>query len=184
MLEEGSKKSTWFSEIYHQVNKMNIDIRIQIVEKKTKSEWKKEVKEKIHLQIEEEFQEETKKKTKLRHLKNKSFVMEDYVANCNAETVGKIMSIRLNMVDTKCNYKGMYDDTTCVNCGEEETTEHLLECEYYEQFIMERIGKSMGEKELCSTEWLRKAARTMDIIQEVRRQHISVTSPALKGSNY
>ena len=41
------------------------------------------------------------------------------------------MSIRLNMVDTKCNYKGMYNDTACVVCGEEETTEHLLECEYY-----------------------------------------------------
>ena len=163
---------------------MNIDIKIQNVEKRSKSEWKKEIKEKIQRKVEEEFHEETLTKTKLRHLRNKPFAMEDYVASCDAETVGRIMRIRLNMVDTKSNYKGMYKDTSCVVCGEEETTEHLLECKYYGQFVVENIGEKVENEELCSTEWLKKAARAMDIIQEVRRQHISVEHPALKGSDY
>ena len=186
MLENKNMKKTWFSETHQQATKMNIDMRIQFVEQRSKSEWKKEIKEKIQSHIEKELQEETMKKTKLRHLKNKkSFGMEDYVASCDAESVGKIMSIRLNnMVDTKCNYKGIYEDTTCVFCGEEETTEHLLVCDYYRQFVVERIDKSVGTEELCSTEWLKKAARAMDTIQEVRRQHSSVEDPALKGSDY
>ena len=174
MFEEQVKKSTWFSEIHQRVNKMNIDVRMQSVEKKSKSSWKREVKKKIQIQIEKEFQEETKNKTKLRHLLQKPFQMEEYVQSCEAEMVEKIMNVRLNMVESKCNYKGKYVDTSCFACGEEETTEHLLECNYYKQFTAEKIEGDVGRNELCTKEWLMKAARAMDTIQELRRQHISV----------
>ena len=78
------------------------------------------------------------------------------------------------MVDCKCNFKGKYIDTVCVVCDELETTEHLLECKYYKQFTAEKLMEMVGKKELCSTEWLKKAARAMDTIQEIRKQHISV----------
>ena len=171
MFERKSKKKTWFSELSQRVEKMSIEITVQMVEKKTKSQWKKEVKEKIMQQIEKDFHEEAKQKTKLRHLINKQYKMEDYVERCDAVMVGKIMSIRLNMVDCKCNFKGKYIDTVCVVCDELETTEHLLECKYYKQFTAEKLMEMVGKKELCSTEWLKKAARAIDTIQEIRKQH-------------
>ena len=58
------------------------------------------------------------------------------------------MSLRLNMVDAKCNYRGMYTDTTCAVCDKEETTEHLLECDYYRQFNGENMGKYVSRNEL------------------------------------
>ena len=87
--------------------------------------------------------------------------------------VGKIMSIRLNMVDCRANYKNNSADVKCVVCDEIETTEHLLECQYYET-ILGTINMAEGDRKMDSTEWLIKAARRMDFIQEIRKQHISV----------
>ena len=40
-----------------------------------------------------------------------------------------MMKIRLNMIETKSNYKGMFKTEICELCKEtEDTTEHLLEC--------------------------------------------------------
>ena len=112
-------------------------------------------------------------KTKLRFLRGKKFEKEEYVEKCDAEMVGKIMRIRLNMVQCKMNYKGNAGDVDCIMCGNEETTEHLLECRYYEQFTGTH-KMHVRKKDFESTEWLIKAARNMDLIQEVRELHHSV----------
>ena len=125
------KNNTWYAELYHKVKPMNIDIQIKEVEKKKKSSWKSEVKEKICQEIEKELQELARQKTKLRFLKGKTFEREEYVETCHAEMVGKIMNIRLNMVDCEANYKSNHEDEKCVVCGKKETTEHLFECQYY-----------------------------------------------------
>ena len=173
MMMEEKKNNTWFAELYHRVAPMKIDIKIEVVEKKKKSSWKKELKKKLGEEIEREIQELAKQKTKLRFLKEKPFEREDYVETCHAEMVGKIMSIRLNMVDCRANYKNNSADVKCVVCDEIETTEHLLECQYYET-ILGTINMAKGDRKMNSTEWLIKAARRMDFIQEIRKQHISV----------
>ena len=61
----------------------------------------------------------------------------------------------------------------CVVCGEKETTEHLLECQYYSTVGGTDI-MTIADGEMESTEWLIKAARKMDFIQEIRQQHLSV----------
>ena len=70
-------------------------------------------------------------------------------------------------------YKGNADNVDCLMCGKEETTEHLFECDYYEQFTGTH-KMQLKEKHFESTEWLIKAARNMDLIQEVRELHHSV----------
>ena len=48
----------------------------------------------------------------------------------------KIMQLRLNMIDLKDNFRGLYDDTTCVACQQDtETTEHIFSCTKYKQLI-------------------------------------------------
>ena len=95
----------------------------------------------------------------------------DYVESCDVAMVGKIMNIRLNMVDCKANYKGNHEDVKCIMCNETETTEHLFLCEYYKRFTGGQES-TISQLELESTNWLVKAARQMDIIQEIRMQHI------------
>ncbi len=167
-----NNNTTWYAELNNYVRPMNININTNVIEKKLKSEWKKEVKEKLHAAIEKEFHDETKQKTKLRFQRNKSFSMEEYVKTCDAEMVRKIMNLRLNMVECKSNFKNMYTDTTCIVCEhQQETTEHLLECSYYKQFAGNDL-EPISEEKLESVEWLVKAARVMDVVQEIRRQHI------------
>ena len=98
--------------------------------------------------------------------------MEEYVQNCDAELVQRIMKIRLNMVECKCNYKGKYSDTICMACDKEETTEHLFECHHYRQYS--GLHSELEKIDIESTQWLIKAARKMDVIQELREQQVEV----------
>ena len=149
---------------------MDIDTNTKQLRKWLKSTWKHEIKKKLKIQIEKEFHEEAQQKTKLRFLCDKPFQMEEYIAVCNAETVEKIMKLRLNMVECKMNFKGKYEDTKCYVCDQQETTEHLFQCEHYKQFTGPQ-AEVVGELKMESKEWLEKAARVMDIIQEIREQH-------------
>ena len=74
------------------------------------------------------------------------------------------------MVECKMNFKGKYEDTKCYVCDQQETTEHLFQCEHYKQFTGPQ-AEVVGELKMESKKWLEKAARVMDIIQEIREQH-------------
>ncbi len=165
---------TWYGELSNRVRPMDIDTSPHLVKKKKKSEWKKEIKQKLHKVIEKEFTTETQQKTKLRFQRGKSFKKEEYIEQCDAETCRKIMCLRLNMVQCKSNFKNANEDTSCVVCkANEETTEHLLTCEYYKHFAGEKL-KPINRNELESVEWLVEAVKTMEIIQEVRQQNIVI----------
>ena len=70
------------------------------------------VKERITTKIEQDLQKQYQTKTKLRFLKGKQFKQEQYFEAANADQCKAIMEIRLNMMDLKMNFKGMYDDMT------------------------------------------------------------------------
>ena len=137
MIKEQNNRRTWYYELkeWIQITNIDIDISTNKLEEKSKSVWKKELKVKLLGAIEKEFQDETQKKTKLRFQRGKPFQKEEYVKNCNAELVERIMKIRLNIVECKSNFKGKYSDTTCLVCNREETTEHLFECEHYRHIL-------------------------------------------------
>ena len=60
-----------------------------------------------------------------------------YIMEWTAEECKNILKIRLNMVNARANYKGTYGgDTKCRACKtEEETTEHLIDCEQYKRLV-------------------------------------------------
>ena len=81
------------------------------------------------MKLETELQKLVKEKTKLRFLKN--FSQEKYIEDLKFTESIQMLKIRLNMVETKGNYKGMFKNTelTCELCKTtDDTTEHLLEC--------------------------------------------------------
>ena len=103
-------EATWYGELEEKNREMGISIKKEVIEKYKKSDWKKHVKEKTTKKIEQDLQQQYQSKTKLRFLKGKQFQQEHYFKVANAAQCKPIMEIRLNMLDLKMNYKGMYED--------------------------------------------------------------------------
>ena len=72
------------------------------------------------------------------------------------------MKIRLNMIWTRSNYKHKNKNTACRKCGiEEETTEHVLECQVGEQFDEDRVE---------DVEWLKKVSKIYKQIDVINKE--------------
>ena len=74
------------------------------------------------------LQKQITSKTKLRFVNN--FTQEQYLEELEFQDSIKMIKIRLNMIEAKCNYKTNYaNNKKCELCKEQEdTTEHLIEC--------------------------------------------------------
>ena len=78
------------------------------------------------------------------------------------------MEIRLNMLDLKMNFRGMYQDTICTGCFEcEETTEHFLQCEKMMDITQHNVRTNNLQEDINSTEWLMKMSQQIEVLQEV-----------------
>ena len=171
--EEQQLDGTWYKELEEKSKDMGINITKENVEKYKKSEWKKLVKERITTKIEQDLQKQYQMKTKLRFLKGKQFKQEQYFEAANADQCKAIMEIRLNMMDLKMNFKGMYDDTKCTGCfAHEETTEHFLQCSKIMELTRHNIKTTDFEEDIRSTEWLLQMANQMETFQEVRNHRL------------
>ena len=83
------------------------------------------------------------------------------------------MEIRLNMMDLKMNFKGMYDSTKCIGCfPHEDTTEHFLQYRLITKLTQLNIKTTNFEEEVKSTKWLIQMAKYMGVLQEVRTQRL------------
>ena len=63
----------------------------------------------------------------------KEFKRQKYIEEGNMAIVKEIMKVRLNMVEVGENFRGKFPKQKwCIACGvEEETTEHVINCEEY-----------------------------------------------------
>ena len=70
----------------------------------------------------------SQQKTKLRFIKEYS--QKQYKSELDFKRCILMMKIRLNMIEVKCNYKGIFkDNLKCEICkSDNDTTEHLLKC--------------------------------------------------------
>ena len=165
------EQQSWYSELATKADEININIGPNNIKKHKKSQWKKVVKTHIEKQINCILQQQAKEKTKLRFLKDDQFGKKQYLQEVNAEQCRIIMEIRLNMIDLKMNFKGMYEDTTCVGCFQtEETTEHFFECPKYNEITGVQVK---GNEPFKSTEWLTQAAEHYKLLQQIRHYRLA-----------
>ena len=111
---------------------------------------------------------ENLKSTKLRFVEDTE--MKDYVRECRMDVVKEIMKIRLNMTELKPNFRGKYLDRLCPACHEEEeSTEHVVQCQVYQRLIGHQLKIDKPVKELMNdTAWLKEAINVYRLIEETR----------------
>ena len=76
------------------------------------------------------------------------------------------------MVEVKANFRTQYKDTSCTACGkQEETTEHVLECEEYRRLTGHtiKVDKDKRNAQMTDGMWLRKASEAIKQIEETRK---------------
>ena len=169
--QQPENTTNWYNELKEKSKEMEVDINLKQIEKISKSNWKKIIKKQIETKIQRELNQQTEINTKLRFLKGKKFEKEKYINETDEKTCQVIMSIRLNMINVKKNYKNQYTDAICVGCFEEdETTEHLFECKKYQELTGQKL-ENMDEK---SIQWLIKAAKYFEIVKEIREMRLKI----------
>ena len=81
--------------------------------------------------MQDEFEERKVEMTKLRFIENAE--RKKYIEELEYNESITLLKLRLNMLETKCNYKGNYKESQkCHFCNDDDTTEHLLECPEFE----------------------------------------------------
>ena len=105
------------------------NINIHTIREHNKQGRKNIVKQRIETFLNKQLQDQKVTKTKLRFLNN--FSQEKYLEEAEFKDSITMLKIRLNMIETKCNYKNNYIcNTKCELCKEQDdTTEHLIQCE-------------------------------------------------------
>ena len=162
--EDGAERWKWYSGVKQWLETLKVNK--EDVFEMSKSRWKELTKKKMQSHVAKEIEEKMNESTKLRFIKD--FGEKKYVAQLSMKEVKKILEIRLNMIELKCNFKGKYTDTTCPACNlEDETTEHVLECKEYQKLTGHSIDPE--NKNFDDMEWLRQAIPVYDLIQETRK---------------
>ena len=115
----------WIEKVKQLCNKYSLNI--DEIHTYTKNNLKQLLKGKINTKLNVEICELSKQKTKVRFIKEYS--QKEYLKELKFKDCIMMIKIRLNMIETKCNYKSMFTNLKCEICkSEDDTTEHLLEC--------------------------------------------------------
>ena len=115
---------TWTSETKRIGRKYNLDMTIQNIKRKKKSEWKRQVKEGIRNDIESQWQEKAENMRKLRHLRQSKSEQKQYLKEATSSEAADILQMRLEMFDIG-NNQGR--SRICI-CGQPENLEHIVTC--------------------------------------------------------
>ena len=168
-MKSGEKKCNWYSGVKEWLDRMDMTDDEEEVKRISKTCWKKEVKEKLGRILEETIEEKRAEMTKLRF--TRGHTTQSYISECPMAQVKRIMKVRLNMIDLKANFKGKYKDTVCVACKTEtETTEHVIRCEEYKRIVEHSITVEGDlEEKMQDLEWLLKASKAYESIEETRK---------------
>ena len=139
----------WYNEIKKMKEEYIIDISPEQVESMLKSTWKREIKTKITQYINSNYANNMS--TKLRFTRQSKFMKQHYLENLSPHEVKQILRTRLNMVEAKDNFKGIYKtNLICDFCKKEkETTEHLLQCDKIKQLTGINMEKDVPTNMTC-----------------------------------
>ena len=115
---------SWIENVKQICNKYSLNI--DEIQTYTKKNLKQLLKSKINTKLNIEIQELSRNKTKGRFIKEYS--QKEYLKELNFKDCIMMIKIRLNMIETKCNYKNLFTDLKCEICkSKDDTTEHLME---------------------------------------------------------
>ena len=154
-------KGCWIEQTREICSKYNIEITN--IKNYNKYKLKKILKETINKHLNEELQREKEQKTKLRFLNE--FKQEKYLDELQYNECVEMLKIKLNMIETKCNYKGNFkNDQICEICKvENDTTEHILECR------MNKLGITMNAENIITSDYniLGEIKKVMDMREKL-----------------
>ena len=128
-IHQEKKDMTYEKEIKELKEYYNIKEDLKNIEKR---EGKRRMKKHITKKNDEEIEEEIRKGKKA---KNINEMNNDYMTKLNFREARMIFLMKTNMIETKVNYKNQsQENQICDTCEkQEETTQHLLECEGYRE---------------------------------------------------
>ena len=147
----------WFEGVHKTCTLYNVTI--EEIRSWTKYQCKREMKSRVEEKIKNNFQEKKKEMTKLRFVENVE--RKKYIEELDYEDSITILKLRLNMIETKCNYKGNFvGNLNCAICKQtEDKTEHLFDCP---EFEMSRRGIKIEDLDIHNpSELLAKYVRRM-----------------------
>ena len=161
---ENIEKHTWYAGVEMCIREIGLETTREEVEESSKYVWKTKVKNQITLKIQSEVENKKGAMTKLRFVDK--FEKKDYICRCNMAVVKRIMTMRLNMVEVKRNFRAKYNNMMCPACGdEEETTEHVILCHEYKRIV----GHNIDRIDMNDLQWQIEASRVYKNIEETRR---------------
>ena len=110
---------------------------------------------------------------KTRFIKDDTFKMKDYIMEGEHDEVRKMMKIRLNMIETKGNFKGNFrnGDCKCLLCkNENDENERLYECQEIENVIDKKKTtiKSISSEKLTEQRRVMKYIENAMMLREMR----------------
>ena len=159
------KPANKWKEVQEYANACNINVE-EYIKNTSKTKYKEEFKKKIREKVIKQLTEQKIDKKKLRFIKpgkEQEYLKE---GRCSSKETADIMKIRLNMIWTRSNFKHKNRNTVCRKCGkEEETTEHVLECQGGEEFDEDRVE---------DVEWLKKVMKTYKQIDVMNKEMDSI----------
>ena len=159
---------SWAKQVKRKAEELEINLETANIMKKSKEKFKKEVKEKIRMNIEKKIQDEARQKTKMRNLIDEKFEEKEYMKKCSAQQCKEIMKIRLNMIQTKANFKNKDGDCKCpAGCTEEETTEHMITCPKLDE-LTGKVKVTNIHKDLKNSTWLKTNVKQIMMRQKIR----------------
>ena len=163
------KKNNWYESVKEWLERLEMTSEEEEIQDISKSMWKKELKEKLGEIVAEEVNKKRQEMTKLRFTMGHE--TQEYIKMCRMTKVKSIMKMRLNMIDVKANFKGMYQDKMCAACKMElETTEHVIQCLEYKRIVGHSIKVEKTVQEcMQDLEWLLEASEVYERIEETRK---------------
>ena len=143
LMEQRREQDGWYKELDQYAGQNNIPMEINEIMKLSYEQYKGIVKKEIIRKVKADLEQEKKKGKKLKWINPGK--RQEYLESCGIGEASGIMKVRLNMVNALGNYGG----GKCRRCQiEEETTEHILECQTNGTTIFD-------EEKLENVQWLR-----------------------------
>ena len=132
--QENSVKNDFVFTCKKYLEKLEINLSFEEIQKMSNFSFKKLLKEKVNIAAFEYLKLQQSKQEKIQNINYSKLVMQEYLAdgNRNLEVSKVIFKARGMVLDIKTQKGWKYDDKLCSGCSmKDETGEEILSCSYF-----------------------------------------------------